>query len=245
MDSALRLRIDEGNRKAWDLMLSDPEAARGLVTGVLEEASRAGYALGQAEAHLNLGWCEHYLTHMVTAIDNFQKAQELYETLSDSIGLMKAYNALGVAHHDLGRYETAMDFYTRSLEEARRRGNALREAVTLNNIGEVCLDRGEIKEALDYFLRAYETIIEDEDPELVANVLINIGTSFQRMENWGLAKDFSEKALVITKGSGDHHLQAQAHLGLGRIERASDNLRGAEAHYVEALRLTEALKNGK
>jgi diguanylate cyclase (GGDEF)-like protein len=243
MDGSVRSRIDAGNRQAWDLMLSDPEGARLLVSAVLAEAVRAGYAEGQADAHLNIGWCEHYLTHMGPAIESFQKSLAIFETLSNSLGLMKAYNALGVAYHDIGRYETAMDYYTRSLEEARRRGNFLREAVTLNNIGEICLERGDIKEGLDYFLRAYEA--EVEDPELVANVLLNLGTSFHRMENWSLAKDFSEKALAITRESGDRHLEAQALLGLGKIARASDDLAGAETHYLAALALTEELKNEK
>jgi diguanylate cyclase (GGDEF)-like protein len=239
------LEIDDLNTRAWDATLSDPELAMELATTALARADETGYAAGRANALLNMGWCDQFLTRSGLAIASFQKALDAFTALGDKLGTMKALNALGVTYHELGRYDRAMDYYTRSLEGARLAGNRWREAVTLNNVGEICLDLAELKEALDYFLHAYETVPDDRDAELVSNVLLNIGSTFQRMENWPLALEFTEKALVIADEAGDRLIAARCWLGLGRVVLSADNLEAAEPRFLKALDLAEKLKNGK
>ncbi len=238
-------RVDELNRSSWDRMLAAPEEALATASAALAEADKLGYRAGIAEARLNIGWCENFLTHSVPAIESLQAALGDFIALGDDLGKMKALNALGVVYHELSRYERAMDYYTRSLEEARRRGNPTREAATLSNIGEVCLELGELKEALDYFLRAYETVPDDRDSELVSNILLNIGTTFNRMENWPLARDFTEKALAIASASGERLVEAQCLHALGRIDQASEMPERAEANYLKAIAIDAELKNEK
>lgn len=237
--------IDELNLKAWDQTLIDPEAALVSSEEALREAEDEGYAKGMSDAFLNVGWCNEYLTRSAEAINAFQRALDGYTALEDTVGIMKALNALGVAYYELGRYDRAMDYYTRSLEEARRTENRWREAVTLSNIGEVCLDLGELKEALDYFLHAYETLPDDRESELMCNVLLNIGTTFQRMENWPLAREFTEKALAIADEGADRIIEAKCWLALGRIALAADEGLGAEKHFLKALELAGERKSDR
>ncbi len=236
-------KIDELNKQAWALTLSSPERALSVAATALSEAEGAGYAAGMAEARLNVGWCEYYLTRGAPAVDSFQKALEAFEALGDDVGVMKSLNALGVAYMDMGRYERAMDFYTRSLEEARKHGDRLREAVTLNNIGEVCLEFGEIKEALDYLLRAYETVPDDGESELISSILLDVGKAYQRMGNWSLAREFAEKSMAIAKENGNIQSEGQCWHLLGLISLAMDRLELASTQYSKALAIAEALKN--
>jgi diguanylate cyclase (GGDEF)-like protein len=243
--SDINKEIDDLNSRAWDLMLSSPEDALGLAERALASAEEAGYEAGLAEARLNVGWCENYLTRPGPAISSFQKSLDAFIALGDKLGVMKALNALGVVYFDLGRYDRAMDYFTQSLEEAQRAGNRLREAVTISNIGEICLNLGELKEALDYFLRAYETAPDDGESEFVSNVLLNIGTTFLRMENFALAAEFSERALDIAQNAGDKVIAAQCLLALGRIAQASEDFAEAEAQYLKSLAINDELKNEK
>ena len=237
------IRIDELNKKAWELTLSSPERALSLAETALSEADGMGYAEGTAEARLNVGWCEYFLAQHGPAIESFQLALDAYMTLSDDLGVNKSLNALGVTYMDLGRYERAMDYFTRSLEEARKQGNRLREAATLNNIGEVCLEFGEIKEALDYLLRAYETVPDDEDGEIIASILLDVGKAYHRMGNWSLAREFSEKAMSIAKAAANRQAEGQCWHLLGLISLATDRLELAGTQYLKALRLAEELRN--
>jgi diguanylate cyclase (GGDEF)-like protein len=236
-------RIDELNKKAWDRMLSSPEEALSLAEKAFAEAEEATYAMGMSEARLSIAWCESYLSRPTQAIDSFQKALDGFSALGDSTGQMKALNGLGSIYADMARYERAMDYYAQSLEEARKNGNRFREAVTLNNIGEVCLDLGELKEALDYFLKAYETVQDDSDPELVSNMLFNIGNSFYRMENWPLAREFTEKAMAIASSAGIRLIECRCWHSLGLISQVSERFSLAESQYSKALAIAEELKN--
>lgn len=238
-----RARVDAANLEAWDRMLADPQGALELSLATLGEALRLGYAEGEAEAELNIGWCEYYRARLGEAIRHLEKARASFEAREEALGLMKALNALGAVHQELGRFDVAMDFYARSLDEARRHDNSLREAATLNNIGEICLERGDVKEGLDYFLRAYETVMETDELELVANVLINLGRGFHDMENWVLALEFGEKALEVTREAGNRMLEADAELCLGRHLRDSSTAAEAEPHFLRALEITERLGN--
>jgi diguanylate cyclase (GGDEF)-like protein len=236
-------KIDELNSEAWALTLSSPESARTLSERALAAAEEAGYAPGIAEARLNVGWCEYYLTRLAPAVESFQKALDEFIGLGDGLGTMKSLNALGVAYTDMGRYERAMDFYTRSLEEARRQGNRLREAVTLGNIGEICLEFDEIKEAFDYFLRAYETVPDDGEGEIIANILLDVGKAYQRMGNSSLARDFAEKAMAVAQSGGNLQVEGQCWHLFGLISLANDMPELAASHFVKALGFSETLKN--
>jgi len=238
-------KINELNRRAWDIMLNAPEEALSLSEAALIEAEGADYRQGKAEAALNVGWCEFFLTRYGEAINTLQRALDDYTELGDGEGVMKALNGLGVVYHGMARYERAMDYYTRSLEEARLRGSPGREAATLSNIGEICLELGELKEALDYFLHAYEIVPDDRDAELLSNILLNIGTAFHRMENWSLAREFTEKSLDLAAAAGERIVEAQCLHSLGRIEQASGRLDVAQVQYRAALAISEELKNDK
>lgn len=236
-------RIDELNKEAWALTLSSPERALSLAETALSEAENMGYATGMADARLNVGWCEYFLAQAAPAIESFQRALDAYVALSDDLGVMKSLNALGVTYMDMGRYERAMDYYTRSLEEARKQGNRLREAATLNNIGEVCLEFGEIKEALDYLLRAYETVPDDEEGEIIASILLDVGKAYHRMGNWSLAGEFAEKAMALAKKNGNTQAEGQCWHLLGLISLATDRLELAGSQYLKALGFAEELRN--
>jgi diguanylate cyclase (GGDEF)-like protein len=237
------VKIDELNSKAWDLTLSSPESALSLAATALSDAEELGYSKGAADARLNLGWCEFYLTRMTPAVESYQAALDAYSALGDELGAIKSLHALGLAYQEMGRYERAMDYYTRSLEAAHKSENRQREAVTLNGIGEVCLELGEVKEAFDYFLRAYETVPDDGESELIAAVLLDIGTAFHRMGNWSLAQEFVEKSMAIAQGSGNRQAESRCRHLLGLISLATDRLELAESHYEKALDLCESLKN--
>jgi diguanylate cyclase (GGDEF)-like protein len=238
-------RIDELNREASSLTLSSPEKALSLAEKALAESGEAGYAAGVAEARLNLGLCEYYLTRLAPAVEDFQKALDAFVALGDGLGIMKSLNALGVAYTEMGRYERAMDFYTRSLEEARRQGNRLREAVTLDKIGEVCLEFGEIKEALDYLLRAYETVPDEEEgeSEILSSILLDVGSAYHRMGNWSLAREFAEKSMALAKARGDLQIECRCWHLLGLISLATDRIELAASQYIKSLGLCEKLKN--
>jgi diguanylate cyclase (GGDEF)-like protein len=226
-------------------MLNAPEEALSLAETALAEAESADYRAGRAEASLNVGWCEFFLTRYLEAIATLQKALDNYTALEDCKGEMKALNALGAVYHGMARYERAMDYYTQSLEKARLQRDAEREAVTLSNIGEVCLELGDLKEALDYFLHAYEIVPDEKNAELLSNILLNIGTAFHRMENWVLAREFTEKSLAIGVSAGERLIEAQCLHSLGRISQDSGLFDLAERNYLKALAISENTKNDK
>ena len=238
-------RIDELNRRSWEIMLNAPEEALSMAETALAEAEEADYRAGRAEASLNVGWCEYFLTRYGEAIETIQRALDDYTALGADEGKIKALNALGAVYHGMARYERAVDYYTQSLEKARLRGDAGREAVTLSNIGEISLELGDLKEALDYFLHAYEIVPDEHNIELISNILLNIGTAFYRMENWTLAEDFTEKALALARSTGERLIEAQCLHSLGRIVQDSGLYDRAERYYLEALDLSEQASNDK
>jgi diguanylate cyclase (GGDEF)-like protein len=241
-DEGSQAAAEELNRKASLLMMSSPEDALAAAREALALAGPAGGSRAAAEALLNVGRSEYYLTRLAPAIASCQKALDSFSALGEGRGVMRSLNALGMAYQDMGRYERAMDYYTRSLEESHKAGDRTLEAVTLTKIGEVCLELGEIKEAIDYFLRAYETVPDDDEPDLIANVLIDVGSAFHRMENWPLAREFTEKAMDIARSNGNIHVEGRCWHLLGLISVATDRPSLAEDQYLKALAVCERLK---
>jgi diguanylate cyclase (GGDEF)-like protein len=236
-----RSRVDKINKASWEAALRSPEEAIELAGEALELAERQGYAKGEADARLNIGWSLVTRSDFQAALAAFEKALAIYEAIGDAHGEMHALNAIGAANQGLSHYERAMDFYGRSIDLARRKGDAEREASTLNNIAELCLALGNLKEALDYLLKAYDLIEGKQEDELASTILLNVGTAFLKMDNLPIAREFAERSLSIADKGDTRTVSARCWQLLGMIAHRSNRAELALAYVRRAKELADAL----
>lgn len=133
--------------QCWDLMISDPAAARHLADQVLAQ-TQSGDAL-HTDALSQLGLCDLY-------IGEFEQATgQLNEALSQALQyhhdkyLTRISNALGMSYQAIGSYGAALDNFEYAISLTKDKPSDQRVA-PLANIASLMFDMGELESAEHY-----------------------------------------------------------------------------------------------
>lgn len=243
MNEETVLTVDAANERAWNSTVENPQLSLEEAERALASAVRIAYSKGQADAQLNIGWANYYLSRLPGAYGAFTEASRLYEALGDIMGTCRTLNAFGVYHQFVFRLDKSIDFYTRSLTVARDHGLLDRELIAMANIGEVCLELGDPQQALDYLMPAYGKMSAEMDTEVVADCLRNIGEAFLVMDNLVMAAEFTRKSYEIALAADESIMATDSFETLANISIASGDLAEAEKLVIRGLELAKKTGN--
>jgi diguanylate cyclase (GGDEF)-like protein len=216
--------VDAANERAWNSTIENPQSSLEEAERALASALPIHYIKGQADAYLNIGWANYYLSRLPEAYGAFTEASCLYEAMGDILGTCRTLNAFGVYHQFVFRLDKSIDFYTRSLTIARANGLLDRELIAMANIGEVCLELGDPQQALDYLMPAYGRMTAEVDTEVVADCLRNIGEAFLVMDNLVMAAEFTRKSYEIALAADETIMATDSLETLANVAIASNDL---------------------
>lgn len=242
-DAETKQAIDEANKRAWELIMHNPQEALSIAGQALDTAVEASYTKGQADAFLNLGWSRYYLSRLPEAYKSFLDAQGLYDLLGDAHGLCMTANAFGVYHHSIFRLDKSMVFYRKSLEIAKANRILDRELIAMVNLGELCLEIDDYKDALDYLIPAYSRMNKNMALEMVADCLKNIGKAFLSMQNLTMAEAYTRKSYTMTMDSDNLIQSADTLEILANVIMVQGDLETANATVEQALELVKRTGN--
>ncbi len=241
--------IDQLNRGAWEIALSNPSTAKEMLLRLLDMADRAGDDKRKAQGLLNLAWCEFYLSHLDAAEKAASQAAVYFDRFNDLVGLSMVFLNLGAVEKERGELDRALDRTMKAVELAQAVGRKDREAAALNNVGEVLMESGEIQEALTYFMQAVSAMREIKEGEidffrpieLESNLFANIGQAFIEIGEDKNAQGYLELARGAAEAAGDVGTEIRSLKGLaisarraGQRDTARDLLSRALVRSTEA-----------
>lgn len=146
----------------------------------------------------NIGLIHSHLNNYVEAKANFSTAYQLFRKSEDKVGMAMAVNNLGEVYTDLKEYAIAIDYFNRSLELETEIGNTNGMAFSYQSIGKVHKARGELQRAKQYFEKAL-AFQNDDDRELLAKILLNLGTINTELQLKNEAAKFCRQAYLLSK----------------------------------------------
>ncbi|MGN0639074.1 MAG: tetratricopeptide repeat protein [Huintestinicola sp.] len=173
------------------------------------------------------------------AINDFSEAIDHYTDEITEYSVWYLYNRLAFVYRKKSDYDQALKYYDKTREELSKdeyKNNNARQlelATTMNDIGIVKLNQGDHENALDSYKRSLQ--IRENTPGAkdsdIAYSYHNIGTAYQKMGNFELAKTYHEKALEIRRerlNYPNYHPDVSAslahigndYLGMGDFENA-------------------------
>jgi tetratricopeptide (TPR) repeat protein len=209
-------QIDKNNR-LWqvDLTLtSDNDPQLHALTECMREETRGStewFRLGQ----------------LMIKLGQFNKAEELYETLmkqptnEDEKG--RLYHMLGVVKDGQGNYTEAVAFFENSIKIKQEVLSSNHSGLTAsyNNIGGVYKNMGEYSKALSYYEKALEIWQKTYPPNYsnLASSYNNIGLVYKNMGEYSKALSYYEKDLEISQKAlpANHPSLATSYNNLGDI----------------------------
>ncbi|MCD6367165.1 MAG: tetratricopeptide repeat protein [Bacteroidales bacterium] len=182
------------------------------------------------------------LSQYPEALDNYQKAAEIFNKLDDLRGEAFCCNNIGGIHSEIGNLNLAIEYWTKTLNIKKALKDSFSIAKTMNNLGTVYKSQNNFKQALKTFDDALRIFKSLKNPRGVAMVYSNMSNVFQREKEFEKALRYSRLSLEMKKMIGDETGMA---LVYGNISAVLNKM----GNYVEAKKAAEngidlALKTG-
>jgi DNA-binding SARP family transcriptional activator/tetratricopeptide (TPR) repeat protein len=170
------------------------------------------------------------------AADRRNAGLKIQKDIDDPRGLQMSLNNQGDLMLRLGQVSAAHAYYKDAAaavpDMARQHG-----AIWRNNMARIALHTGRHGEAIDGFRYALHTYRQIGDRRNEIETLIEIGTTYARMERRGEALIHFEQALALSREISELFEQTKALRRIGEVLLADGRPADAEAAFRDALRL--------
>ncbi|HEY9656148.1 MAG TPA: tetratricopeptide repeat protein, partial [Crinalium sp.] len=150
-----------------------------------------GASRNEADRLLQLGKDQELDGSLADAVQSWQQALKLYQTLVDRPGEALAYGYLGLAYSRMGRPNEAEDALRRQLAIARDEQDFQGQVYALNSLGRVLAKRGGIQSAASLFNEALAiaTNIKSADGAALSHdslglLAVSLGNPSRAMEEY-------------------------------------------------------------
>ena len=120
---ALKNKINQLNKQAWDNRVNDSTRAHTFSKEAFELAESIDYTRGKAEGYRTFGFSLIRLSKHQEALEYCKKSLALFESLYDLDGQSSIYIYYGIIERYLGNYGASLEFVFKSLELTQRTGN--------------------------------------------------------------------------------------------------------------------------
>lgn len=170
-------------------------------------AKKINFKIAEGNALLNIGNSKIIEGDYNLALDNFQKAQELFEkeiptpnTQKDiDLGLAKAYGSIGIVLSEQSNYSKSLHYYLKSVKIYEKLKDYLRCSKLYNNIGIIYKSEKSDFKALEFFSKAEKIQLSLKDENIaitqtnIANIYLNQNNIDKAQSYYNLAKISLEK----------------------------------------------------
>jgi two-component system NtrC family sensor kinase len=200
---AIREKVDELNKVAWEIRVADSNKALMLSQEAVTLSKGIGYTKGTAEGLRTLGFSYVRLSKHAEAKILLCESLELFGLLDDARGKSDVYEYLGIIQRSFGNYQESLDLLFKShalrLELAYPEG----ESLSLYHIGVTYKYLGNLEQALEYFLKGLSIAGEIHYWVAESYCLNNIGGIYFELGNYDNALRYFHESLVLRKKQGD------------------------------------------
>ncbi len=221
-------RVDALNHAAWELRFGDAHTAMQWADEALTESRQVGYVKGIAEALRNRGFCFWKKNEFEKALNESQRALQIFEEIEDIGGQISVLNTLGNIHYKLGNHKAALESYQKTLVLNQVVGDQRGEANSLNNMGGIYASLKDYRSALEFHEKSLKIRVAIQDRVGEANSLNHLASVYSYLGDPKRGLEYYEKSLKIRISIGDRKGEAAALQSLG-------NLHYNFGHYEKAL----------
>lgn len=166
-------------------------------------ARKINFKIAEGNALLNIGNSKIIEGDYKLALDNFQKAQDLFEkeiptpkTQNEiDLGLAKAYGSIGIVLSEQSNYSKALHYYLKSVKIYEKLKDDLRCSKLYNNIGVIYKSEKSDFKALEFFMKAEKIQLKLKD-ENISITQTNIANIYLNQNNYDKAQQYYNFAKI-------------------------------------------------
>jgi signal transduction histidine kinase len=200
------------------------EESLDYATRAYQLAGELNYREGLSDALNRIGNVHYFLENYSTAVENYNKAIDIANSLDDSKRKGMFLNNMGLLFGRLNEYDSSEIYLMKALKAKEEHGDKELIVSTLNNIGILYRDQHRYVQALEYFERQLRVRTELDD---LRNVAVNhrqIGEILYHIERYTESLLHLKKSLDYAIEAGDEQLTALTHYHIARNKLATGDM---------------------
>jgi len=209
--------IDNSINYAWEVKYSNPDTARYILNGIIDEGLNEFNAKHYAKAHSFLGVMEDIAGNGDKAVAHLLEALEIQEEKDFKKDLSFTYNNLGIAFFYQYNYRKALEYYSLSAAIDKKLGDENGAAGTLINIGIVYTYLDSLERARDMYQEADLIYKKENDSIGRTQVALNMAKIYFANKEFEKAIEFYDTALLYLKTNKDPELKLNAYHGMANV----------------------------
>lgn len=188
-----------------------------------------------------IGWNYSVKTEYDKCIFYFEKCEEIYTEIKDSIGIANALDNIGNIYLAKGESAKALDYFTESLDIREMIGHEIGAGSSLNSIGSTYMEHGDYASALTELERALELYDKAGFTSGVSSVLNNLGVIETHFGNYEVALSYFNRSFAIKDMIGDKQGKAMSLAQIGMNHIHLEALDSALIYFEKSLTLYDEI----
>ena len=228
-------RIDELNRRAWEIHITEPKLALELSNEAKKLSEDYSYTKGLAYAVRNMGVSHRYLSNLETALSLSVQALEIFKDINEKSGEAQALVSIGAIYYYMGDLDRSLEYFLKGLGATEAIENKETQAYAYNGAGYVYCMLGDSKKALDFLQRALVLSREMNNHDLLGSVLDSLALSYRDDGQLDKAFETYRECLELSEASSQKVNEAYALLGMGDVRVRQNRLDEAREYFLKSL----------
>ncbi|HPD53616.1 MAG: adenylate/guanylate cyclase domain-containing protein [Bacteroidota bacterium] len=185
-------------------MATSPTEALDYSEQMLKLSEQLKFSKGVAQGYKWLGIAKFNLGNYFDAIQNYEKAQAVFDSIGDRRGVANMYSNIGNVYYNQGEDSKALEYFLQSLKISEEINDTLRTTTALINIGAVFANKSiTYPQALKYLGRALPLSLAIDDLTTYGTACVNIGEIWLNSNEYDSAQVYFEKAAKAYDGTED------------------------------------------
>jgi len=175
------------------------------------------------------------------ALDNYNKASDIYRQLKDTAGIAMILNESGVVFEYREDYREAVNRYTASMKLAEAAGDSLSVSYSLSNIAGVYVIQKKYNEAEANLLRALNIREQLKDSFAIALTYSDLGVAMNNKGDYNKAIDYLNRSNKVAERLKYPELQSNNYNELSAVAQKQGDFQKAFQYFLQRSALRDSL----
>jgi signal transduction histidine kinase len=251
LDSLKNQLPDKTGKEKVDLLIEISQAnwAFGFEES-LDYATRAyhlagdlKYMEGLSDALNRIGNVHYFLENYTTAVENYNMAVEIANSLNDPKRKGMFLNNMGLLFNKLNEYDSSEVYLGKALKAKEEYGDKGLIATSLNNLGVVYRDQHRYAQALEYFERQLKLREELRDVRILSVNHRQIGEILYHLERYPESLLHLKQSLDYANEVSDQNLKALTHYHIALNKIATGEMDLAMTNIEQSMEIATSLSS--
>ena len=236
-------KIDELNKKAWDVHITQPSLGLELSSKAKRLSEEISYQKGLAYAIRNMGVSNRYLSNLEAALSLSLQALDMFEQMGEKSGEAQAYVSIGAIYYYVGDFERSRDYFLKGMRYSEEVGNKEMQAYANNGAGYIYgVVLGDYKKGLELLQKA---LLLSNEPgvsrDLRPRILDSIAETYQMDGQLEKAFETSLECLRLSEELSQKVPKGYALFRIGNVFMRQSRLNEAREYFLRSLDLSREI----